>query len=195
MTSNALFSFRILSKFCYEESLLKQDPRERLAEWFVLWGLPGHENCLELTFSDRFRISLGRCAPETGEIRLAGFLRDGPDDVLTEALCHEAAHAAVFGLHGRGPKPHGGEWKNLMRLAGFAPRAKIPAALLDGIAPGLQIDHRGRVWIHSCPVCHTSRAARTRVSFWRCSTCRKNGLEGRLIVNPIDSQRLVEERS
>jgi predicted SprT family Zn-dependent metalloprotease len=175
------------------DSTLTKNLHRQLAEWFVLWGLPGYECGLGLTFSDRFRISLGRCASETGEIRLAAFLRDGPDELLTEALCHEAAHAAVFGLHGRGPKPHGGEWKNLMRLAGFAPRAKIPAALLDGIAPGLQINYRGRVWIHSCPVCHTSRAARTRVSFWRCSTCRKNGLEGRLIVNLIDPQRLVEE--
>ncbi len=167
----------------------------QLAGWSVLWGLPGFEKRLELTFSRRFRISLGRCASAVGEIRLAAFLREGPAELLTEALCHEAAHAAVHALHGRGPKPHGREWKELMRVAGFEPRARIPAILLEGVAPALQTERARGVWVHRCPVCHASRTARTRVSRWRCSNCRKNGLDGRLIVTRVDGPASAEGMS
>ena len=154
-----------------------------LAHWAVLWNLPGLEDRLAVSFSRRFRRSLGRCAPASGEIRLAAFLQGGPPELLTEALCHEAAHAAVHELHGRGPKPLGVEWRELMRAAGFEPRARVPAALLEGLAPARQRTRTG--WLHRCPVCHASRVARRAVRRWRCAACVEEGLEGRFVITRL----------
>jgi hypothetical protein len=106
-----------------------------VAGWARAWGVPGLEERVDIAFSARFRTSLGRCQPATGRIRLAAFLLAGPDEILHETLCHEAAHAAVYELHGGGPRPHGPEWKALMRAAGFPARARVPAELVPGLAP------------------------------------------------------------
>ena len=154
-----------------------------LAPWAAAWDLPGLELRVEIAFSARFRSSLGRCAPATGEIRLAAFLQEGPSALLREALCHEAAHAAAYELHGRGPRPHGPEWQALMRAAGFEPRARIPAELLPDV-PGRRAGP-ARVWKHRCPVCQAMRLAGRRVPQWRCAACRASGLEGDLIVTRV----------
>jgi predicted SprT family Zn-dependent metalloprotease len=39
--------------------------------------------------------------------------------ILEEVLCHELAHVAVYRLHGRSVRPHGPEWKRLVRQVGF----------------------------------------------------------------------------
>lgn len=156
--------------------------RRLLAQWAETWNLAGLDQRLEITFSPRFRTSLGRCSPGTGEVRLATFLLTGPPAVLCEALCHEAAHAAVHELHGRGPKPHGPEWRALMQAAGFEPRARLPASLLPDVSPNW--GRPGKRWEHRCPVCHAFRVARRRVPQWRCAACRAAGLEGGLIVTP-----------
>jgi predicted SprT family Zn-dependent metalloprotease len=106
----------------------------------------------------------------------------GPPGVLREALCHEAAHAAVYEIHGRGPKPHGSEWRALMRAVGFAPRTKVPMDLLPDA-----LSHRAleRIWEHRCPVCQAVRRARRRVTRWRCVACRAAGLEGELVITAL----------
>lgn len=162
-----------------------------LSQWGGIWGLPRIEERLEIRFSPRFRSSLGRCAPASGEIRLAAFLCDGPSDLLQEALCHEAAHAAVHELHGRAAKPHGTEWRELMRAAGFEPRARIPARLLEGVAPRRRQAQGG--WLHRCPVCQVSRVARRPVHRWRCAACRNDGLDGRLLVTRVSADGVVQQ--
>ena len=152
--------------------------------WAEQWGVPGLGTRLTLEFSQRFRSSLGRCAPEAREVRLAAFLLDGPEALLLEALCHESAHAAVYELHGRAARPHGPEWRELMTAAGFEPRARIPAKLLDGVAPALSRNTRS-LWEHRCPVCQTMRIGRTVVGRWRCAACREAGLEGELVITRI----------
>ncbi len=100
-----------------------------VAQWADVWGLPGLERRVEITFSSRFRSTLGLYFPSTGEIRLAAFLLTGPPALLRETLCHEAAHAALYELRGRVPKPHGFEWRVLMLAVGFEPRARFPDSL------------------------------------------------------------------
>jgi predicted SprT family Zn-dependent metalloprotease len=111
-------------------------------------------------------------------------LLTGPPELLREALCHEAAHAAVYELHGRVPRPHGREWRDLMQTAGFEPRTRMPATHSPHVS-GRHTGSRG-VWNHRCPVCHMSRAAHRPVNNWRCAQCRAAGLEGTLIVTRID---------
>ena len=167
----------------YPVSRLRGEHRVRIKRWAAVWSLPGLEDRVSVTFSRRFRSSLGRCAPSSGEIRLAAFLQDGPRALLIEALCHEAAHAAVHELHGHGPKPHGAEWRVLMQAAGYQPRARVPAALLEDLAPSSK---RTRpTWLHRCPVCQASRIARRAVHRWRCAACVKSGLNGLLLIERV----------
>ncbi len=147
------------------------------------WGVNHLHSHLSIIFSSRFRSSLGRCDPQTGEIRLASFLLNAEPSLLMEALTHEAAHAAVYQLHGRTERPHGPEWRELMRRAGFEPRARVPSNLLEGIAPASPT--KTVTWQHQCPVCHITRIAHTAARRWRCALCIADGLEGRLTVTRI----------
>lgn len=171
------------------------DLQPQLEAWTALWSCPGLAPALDVRFTTRLRTSLGRCFPERREIRLASYLLDGPRPLLEEVLCHEAAHAAVFALHGgrrrprgprpygprpHGPRPHGPEWKRLMRLAGFAPRVRIPAAEMADLPAPAQ---RARVvWDHRCPLGHARRLAGRPVRQWRCAACRQAGLPGTLVI-------------
>jgi predicted SprT family Zn-dependent metalloprotease len=96
--------------------------------------------------------SLGRCQPEQKRIRLASWLREAPGELLAEVLCHEAAHVAVHELHGRGCRPHGSEWKSLMRAAGYDARTRIPEDALP------------QVWRDECAKRPVKRAKRRRPS-------------------------------
>jgi predicted SprT family Zn-dependent metalloprotease len=154
--------------------------REQLTKWASLWGVAGLEQRLEITFSGRFRSSLGRCAPARGEIRLAAYLLTGPTELLLEALCHEAAHAAAYALHGAQLRPHGPEWRVLMRAAQYEPRARLPASVLPPHFP------QTARWSHRCPVCHASRVARRKMTGWRCAACRRVGLRGELVIARLD---------
>jgi predicted SprT family Zn-dependent metalloprotease len=86
--------------------------------------------------------SLGRCHPERRLIRLASWLREAPDVLLAEVLCHEVAHVAVHELHGSDCRPHGSEWKALMRTAGYPARTRIPEGQLPLM--GRRIANLGR---------------------------------------------------
>ncbi len=139
------------------------------------WGTPGLEDRVTVEHSTRMTRSLGRCYPERGIIRLARGLLKEPT-LLEEALCHELAHIAVHELNGKKAKPHGPEWKSLMRKAGFEPRTKLR---WDGAPPPAKRKRRKRyLYIHRCPVCHTEKTARRAVRQWRCSACVETGLEG-----------------
>jgi hypothetical protein len=97
-----------------------------ISHWSSLWRIPDLPGRVHITFSPRLRASLGRCSTRTGSIRLnPGLLRADPE-VLREVVCHEAAHVAAWLLHGRRARPHGREWKDLMRAAGYEPRARWP---------------------------------------------------------------------
>jgi predicted SprT family Zn-dependent metalloprotease len=166
------------------EALDVPELHRTVAPWAEAWGVTGLEHRVEICFNPRLKRSLGRCVPTKGEIRLAGFLRRGPPKLLREVLCHEAAHAAVYELHGVGPRPHGREWRALMEAVGFEARARFPAHLVPEA-------HRtprrpSTLWEYRCAVCHAARVARRRMPKWRCVRCRASGLDGSLVSTRLD---------
>lgn len=44
-----------------------------------------------------------------------------PEDFLSETVPHEVAHYLAYMYHGRGIKPHGPEWRGIMRALGARP--------------------------------------------------------------------------
>ncbi|MES1925871.1 SprT-like domain-containing protein [Salinisphaera sp. T31B1] len=59
----------------------------------------------------------------------AALLASHPHEMLDDTVPHEVAHVVVFRLYGRRAKPHGHEWKTLMRAFGVdpAPCHTLPA--------------------------------------------------------------------
>ena len=153
--------------------------REHVAGWLVLWGVPHLEQRLTISISTRLQTSLARCLLDRSEIRIAAFVADAPRSLLREVLCHETAHAAVRELYGRWVKPHGGEWRELMHAAGFAPHVRLPNPRTVTITGH---SRRRVLWEHRCPVCQVHRLAGRPVYQWRCADCREAGLSGELIV-------------
>jgi predicted SprT family Zn-dependent metalloprotease len=151
-----------------------------LQRWTALWGCPELAGELRVAVTSRMRVSLGRCYAARREIRLASFLLEAPRGLLEEVLCHEVAHAAVFALHGPAPRPHGPEWKALMRAAGFAPRVRFAAEDMARLPAAAR---RARVvWDHRCPHGHARRLAGRPERRWRCAACRRAGLAGVLVI-------------
>jgi predicted SprT family Zn-dependent metalloprotease len=154
----------------------------RLTAWCLLWRTPGLEHRLRISWSTRMRRSLGRCEPAAGTIRISARLAQGHAALLEEVLCHEAAHVAAHALHGRRCRSHGPEWAALMRAAGFPPRASIRVRLPGAGSGGTRA---GKRYLHRCPVCGTSRVARTAAARWRCAACARAGLDGELEITRL----------
>lgn len=154
--------------------------RERLTAWSILWTLPDLPDTIRVEVSARMRRALGRCDPRRGIVRLNPAVVDGSEDVLLETLCHEAAHVAAYRIHGRGIRPHGPEWAELMALAGYEARAtvrgdRVPPAVRERAAPR---------WLyrHHCADCGAMRTAGRMVRRWRCRNCVDAGRSGVLEV-------------
>jgi predicted SprT family Zn-dependent metalloprotease len=133
------------------------------------------------------RVSLGRCLASQGEIRIAQFLLSGPPGLLEEVLCHEVSHAAATARFGGRIRPHGSEWRGLMRDAGFEPRTRIPDTELPHDT--LAATRRRVFWQHRCPICEASRIAGRPVRGWRCAKCLASGLGGQLAIRRGDTAR------
>jgi predicted SprT family Zn-dependent metalloprotease len=164
--------------------------RARISNWLALWSVTELGERVSLSFSRRLRRSLGRCQPQRAEIRLAAWLLEAPREILEEVVCHELAHAATFVRHGADVRPHGPEWRALMRAAGFAPRVKLPS---EALPAALRAHTEPRLpFLHRCPTCEISRPGRLARHDWRCSRCLTAGRSGRLI---IERQAPGSERS
>lgn len=133
---------------------------------------------MQVAVSYRLTTTLARCWPRTGRIELSARALRMPAR-LPELLCHEAAHLAVFALHGPDCRPHGPEWQALMRQAGFEPRATLVSACRVMRPKPAPVSAR---YEHVCPVCHTSRTAKRPVPRWRCAACVAAGLDGTLTI-------------
>lgn len=154
-----------------------------VAHWGRAWGLPGLEARVEISYSPRLRTMLGRALPARGIVRLHPDLATAPVKRLCEVLCHEVAHIAVFELHGGACRPHGPEWAELVRAAGYEPSARFcsrDARSVDGARP--RIRHQ---YAHVCTVCHAQRLSRRPVPQWRCAACVQAGLEGRMEIRRL----------
>lgn len=168
----------------------EHDFTQRIRGWARRWGVPGLESRVIVELSTRLRRSLGRCVPAKRVVRLNARLLEAPEDLLVEVLCHEVAHVAVYELVGRKRyRPHGPEWMDLMRKAGFQPRVRMdPSTLPSSLDPRHSSrDTRHSTLVtrrfeHRCPVCQAVRFARRRVPQWRCARCLRAGLDGELVI-------------
>ena len=157
--------------------------RPLLARLSIVWGTPDLESSVHIRASRRMTRTLARAFPATGEIRVSSrVLEFAPEDLLREIVCHEAAHVACFLIHGRRVRPHGQEWRRLMRQAGYAPRVRLSTDTIPSLA---HPPRRPRVYQHHCPACGWTRLARTTNRRWRCAACVAVGRSGRLIVGKV----------
>ena len=145
-----------------------------LTDWAAVWCTPQLPRQVVVTFSQRMTKSLGRVRPAAGVIRLNARLQFAPCELLIEVLCHEAAHVAVYLIHGPHAKPHGPEWRALVQRAGYQPTTKLAHPLLPAPRPGLHwtgsprpvVRHRYR-----CPICQHDYFVRRKSSRLYCNLC------------------------
>ncbi len=156
--------------------------RRTLSAFATRWA--HHEFPVSVAFklNPRLRSTLARWVLRTRTLELSNPFFDLPDR-HREILCHELAHAIVVHEHGRSARPHGVEWQELVRKAGFAPtvrqrslRRRLPPRASHGAI--LAYEHR-------CPVCHAVRLGRRAVASWRCAECTGAGLAGELIIRVV----------
>lgn len=161
--------------------------RTTLLKWTRQWGVPHLAEQISCEWSPRLRRSLGRAYPKRKLIRLSVLLKEPSyDGLFEEVLCHEAAHVTVLCLHGNSAASHGSEWKELVLSAGHQPRTFHVA--VDNLCSSLNQNVR---YQHTCPVCQTSRAAKSPQPRWRCTECQRAGLEGKLVIRSQPMQKEV----
>ena len=113
---------------------LDSDLRAKSQGWCAAWGVAPLAHQAQIAYSTRQRTSLGRAHYEGERILLNAVLRDPAlRPLLEEVLCHELAHLAARRLHGPGIRPHGKDWKALLRSAGHCARVTVPSAELPPI--------------------------------------------------------------
>jgi SprT protein len=169
------------------------DFEQQIRIWGESWGLPDLADHVRVEFSSRLHKAIARAIPQRGVVRLAVALRDGPPAALAEVLCHEVAHVAAYRLHPRRIRPHGSEWADLLRRAGFTPKTKSdPKDWPDLRLPrGPRRRRRSAtvLYLHRCPVCQAARAAKRPVRRWRCAACANAGLPGELLITRVSVAR------
>ena len=168
-----------------------------------VWSLRRLRRSVTIEYSDKMTKSLGRCVPARGLIRLSAALQSSNRELLRTVLVHECAHVAVYLKHGGVVKPHGEEWRELMRVAGYEPSVRLRAAAPKRlVASPATRSRRGRssasktpansrqrvAYEHRCPVCQAARIARTRARRWRCTDCVEAGLDGEMVVTRLEPQ-------
>jgi len=148
------------------------------------WSVPALLSTVHISISPRMTRTLARAFPRTGEIRLsAPVVQSGSPELIREVLCHEAAHIAAHLKYGRGIRPHGTEWRDLVRLAGFEPRVRLASPA--GLAP-VPVRRRPLVFQHRCASCGSLFLSRTTNRRWRCASCVRAGRDGRFVVTRLD---------
>ncbi len=151
--------------------------RTMIAAWGRLWGVPGLEADVRVSFSRRLRASLGRCRLADGSVVLRTDLERSHEQ-LASVLCHEAAHIAAHRL-APGEPAHGARWRHLVALAGFTAETRARGGRSAEAASA----HPQRLpYEHRCPVCQFVRFARRPMTRWRCPECVDVGLAGELII-------------
>jgi len=149
-----------------------------LARLGQVWNLSGLEERVKVVYSTRLSRQLGSCNAAAHSIRLNQMLKTQLT-LEAETLCHEAAHVAVFEVFGDRCLPHGLEWKEFMRIAGFEPKVSLPqrgTSHLSVTSPSINVHE------HRCTVCHSVRVSSRAISRWRCRACVAIGLEGRMLI-------------
>jgi len=138
------------------------------------------KNQITVRYSARLRSSLAVCYAERKLIHLNRALQNFSAELVRVTLIHELAHLSVYMKHGRAVRPHGLEWRALMRGVGY------PAETCMKIAPELAVrfptQSRRRI-VHACIHCGWRRVSGRRCSRWRCRQCLEAGRSGVLAVS------------
>jgi SprT protein len=109
------------------EGLLEDRVRERtlelVAEAAAWMSIPPPKASIRFDLRGR---SAGQARLATREPALIRYnpalLRANPDDFLESTVPHEVAHLVAFARHGARIRPHGTEWKAIMRHFGVEPK-------------------------------------------------------------------------
>jgi predicted SprT family Zn-dependent metalloprotease len=135
---------------------------------------------LHVQVNQRLTSSVARCVASRDIIELSPAAATRSRRLQREMICHEAAHQVAWERYGRVARPHGPEWRSLVKAAGFEPKATL-----------VRCGERRRratntaTFLHICPVCQFSKRAKRRVAQWRCPECRAVGLEGSLRIEQV----------
>ena len=154
-------------------------PFARVIErWSRVWLLPDLPKSVSVQMNRRLRTSIARWVVSKERLELSSdFLKPNLDHEAI--LCHELAHAAAIRKFGRRIRPHGPEWRSLVKSAGFEPRS--PRSVGRRIRR-VEITKPGVRYLHRCQVCHAVRYAKRPMPAWRCTECVQLGLEGTLQI-------------
>jgi predicted SprT family Zn-dependent metalloprotease len=153
-----------------------------LRHWAKLWGVPDLSDRITFHHNARLRTTIARWLIESSCLEVSTRFFELRCD-HREILCHELAHAAASRIHGRGVRPHGREWRELMRKAGYEPRAHRASELKTHASPS-DIPSR-LIYEHRCAVCHAVRYGKKPVKSWRCVECVGAGLAGHLTIKVV----------
>jgi len=162
--------------------------------WAQIWKYPGLEDTISFEVSHRLYRSIARVQLQKRIIRLSSPVSLDNELALREILCHEVAHIVAFERHGRNIRPHGKEWAELMRTAGYEARIRINPKDI-GIkmpkTPNNLYLRKRYTYEHRCPVCQVRKTAGRPVRQWRCVACVDAGLTGELEITRSPT-RLVQ---
>ena len=159
-----------------------------------LWEMSELPGLVRVEFSPRMKVSLGRCLPGRGIVRLNKKLKSQPHAFVREVLCHELAHFVTHRRFGARVKPHGLEWQRLVELAGYQPNPRVlsPSSESESSDKGEfgagngAFNQRCRPrFEHRCPVCQFVKLASTSTRRWRCAECVADGLDGELVISQV----------
>jgi SprT protein len=129
------------------------------------WDEPDLAEQVKVGYNRRLSTTLGRALYNESRIELNPHLLKTHREHLFETLAHELAHLVV---HWRYPtaKPHGREFRTLMRAMNLSPKA----------THNLPVDHlrrrRGKyIYLHRCSDCNYRFSARRTRRDLYCLTC------------------------
>lgn len=154
---------------------------QALKRWAKCWGTPDIVRQVRISYSPRMRRSLGRVRPKSGIITLHAGLATAPQSILLEVLCHEAAHVAAYIIHGSRAKPHGPEWRELVRVAGYNPTTRLdcPGLPVKRLPPRVHFPRKSC----RCPACGTVYYVRRISSRDHCGVCLNRGQKVNLLTH------------
>lgn len=151
-----------------------------LVDLATVWEVPWLSREAVVQFSSRLVRSLGRCQPVRRNIHLAMYLAIPElSSLLSEVVCHEAAHIVACVQSGGKARPHGCEWHALMEKAGHEARVRLPRCELLSVLAGPVVRYYHE---HGCPVCTSVSSEHRSSRSLRCRNCMVKGLDDLLSI-------------
>jgi predicted SprT family Zn-dependent metalloprotease len=150
--------------------------------WARIWRLPELRDAGKLQFNPRLRRTVARWVLATGCLEVGPRFFESRRN-QTAILCHEYAHAAALLRFGPAVRPHGPEWRQFVRAAGFDPVTRHRDLTPPVRSPGHR-RVRQLLFEHRCLICHSVRFDPRQMTRWRCAQCVQDGLPGDLSIRP-----------